>query len=182
MTNVPIWILIAALFQGCSAVDPNPVEEYLSLINPEPDAAQYGRIQPFVKLYSGLNEGPLAQKVDDTYAEELYFNDTLVTLHDRKSLLRYMEQTQSNLDSISLEVLGVQSQGDDVFVRWIMATGFTVMGQDRQVTSIGMSHLRFNSDNKIVLHQDYWDSMQGLYLHIPVIGGFLQWLKNGLHD
>jgi hypothetical protein len=45
-----------------------------------------------------------------------------------------------------------------------------------------MSHLRFNNEGKIILHQDYWDSMQGFYQHIPIIGGVLQWIKSGLEE
>jgi hypothetical protein len=54
------------------------------------------------------------------------------------------------------------------------------MGQAIDIQSIGISHLRFNANNKIILHQDYWDSMQGFYQHLPIIGGVLRWIKNGL--
>ena len=56
------------------------------------------------------------------------------------------------------------------------------MGQDIDIQSIGISHLRFNADNKIIVHQDYWDSMQGFYQHLPIIGGVLRWIKNGLYN
>lgn len=75
-----------------------------------------------------------------------FFNDTLVTLHTRKELLRYLEHTQQLLDSMSFEMLDVKENGDDVFVRWTMHTQFTVMGQKRIVHTIGMSHLRFNKE------------------------------------
>ena len=83
---------------------------------------------------------------------------------------------------MSFEVLSVQEKGNDVFVRWTMHTEFTVMGQSCTIQSIGMSHLRFNSEGKIILHQDYWDSMQGFYQHLPIIGSVLLWIKNGLQD
>lgn len=172
--------LLLAL-SGCSSVDPNPMREYLTMTSAEADAGSHPRIRHFVELYDNLKVLSIADKIESTYAEQLYFNDTLVTLHDRQALQSYLEQTQSNLDSIGIEILSVFEQGDDVFIRWTMRTHFTVLGQSKDVRTIGFSHLRFNEQDRIVLHQDYWDSAQGFFLHIPMIGGILQWIKNGLH-
>ncbi|PKM37778.1 MAG: hypothetical protein CVV06_04160 [Gammaproteobacteria bacterium HGW-Gammaproteobacteria-10] len=167
---------------GCSSVEPNPMREYLAMAPAEQNAGKHPKIRHFVELYDNLEVLPIKTKVENTYAEQLYFNDTLVTLHDRQALQSYLEQTQKNLDSISIEVMSVFEQGDDAFVRWNMRTRFTLLGRSKDVTTIGFSHLRFDDHGKIVLHQDYWDSTQGFFLQVPIIGGVLQWIKNGLHD
>ena len=175
-------LLTALMLSGCSHVEQNPLQDYLALAPAEPGISKNRRVQPLIKLYNQLKQISLADQVAETYAEKLFFNDTVVTLHNRQDLLKYLQHTQQQLDSMSFKVLGVQEKGDDVFVRWTMHTRFTVMGQSRTIQSIGMSHLRFDGDGKIMLHQDYWDSMQGFYLHLPIIGGVLQWIKNGLQD
>ena len=175
-------LIIPLMLNACSHVEQNALQDYLGLAPVEPDVKNNRRIQPLIKLYNQMKQTSLAEQVAETYAEKLFFNDTIVTLHNRQDLLKYLQHTQQQLDSMSFEVLGVQEKGDDVFVRWTMHTRFTVMGQSRNVQSIGMSHLRFNSEGKIILHQDYWDSMQGFYQHLPIIGGILQWIKNGLQD
>jgi hypothetical protein len=175
-------LLIVLMLNACSHVEQNALQDYLALAPAETDVKNNRRILPLIKLYNQIKQISLADQIAKTYAEKLFFNDTLVTLHNRKELLTYLQHTQQQLDSMSFEVLGIQEKGDDVFMRWIMNTRFTVMGQSRNVYSIGMSHLRFNSEGKIILHQDYWDSMQGFYQHLPIIGGLLQWIKNGLQD
>lgn len=167
---------------GCSSVDPNPMREYLVLAPAEAGAGSHPKIRHFVELYDNLESISVGNAIEKTYAEQLYFNDTLVTLHDRQALRNYLEQTQRSVDSIGIEVLSVFEQGNDVFIRWSMRTRFTVLGRSKDTTTIGFSHLRFDNEGRIVLHQDYWDSAQGFFLHIPMIGGFLQWIKNGLHD
>jgi hypothetical protein len=44
-----------------------------------------------------------------------------------------------------------------------------------QVTSntVGVTHLRFDEAGRIILHQDFWDSAEGLYRHIPVLGSLI---------
>ena len=167
---------------GCSGVDSNPMRDYLALAPAEANAGRNPRIRRFVELFDNLERIEIPRAVEKTYAEKVYFNDTLATLHDRAALTRYLEGTQRSLDDIELEVLSVFERGDDVFVRWAMRTRFTVWGLDKDVTTVGLSHLRLDEQGLIILHQDYWDSAQGFFLQIPVLGGFLQWIKNGLHD
>jgi len=182
MKPVFTLLLIALMLNACGRVEQNALQDYVVLAPAEPDVIKNKRIQPLITLYNQIKQIPLGDQIAKTYAEKLFFNDTIVTLRNRKDLLKYLQHTQQQLDSMSFEVLGVQEKGDDVFVRWTMHTRFTVMGQSRSIHSIGMSHLRFNSEGKIVLHQDYWDSMEGFYQHLPIIGGVLQWIKNGLQD
>ena len=51
-------------------------------------------------------------------------------------------------------------------------------GEDTR--SVGMTHVRFDSAGKVVLHQDFWDSTGGFFEHVPVLGWMLRRVKNRL--
>ena len=176
------YLILLVLLNACSYLDPTANVEYLSLAPADDKVKSLKIIQAFERFYDQLDERSLEKNLTAAYAENLYFNDTVTTIHERKNLLTYMRHTQQQLKGIQFEVLSIQQQGRDAFVRWNMHTQFSVLGQDKNVQSIGISHLRFNAENKIILHQDYWDSMQGFYQHLPVIGGVLQWIKSKLND
>ena len=129
-------LLIALMLNACSHAEQNALQDYLALAPAEPDVNKNKRIQPLIKLYNQMKQISLADQIAETYAEKLFFNDTIVTLHNRKELLKYLQHTQQQLDSMSFEVLSVQEKGDDVFVRWTMHTRFTVMGQSRTIPAI----------------------------------------------
>ena len=171
-------VLCYLLVTACSHVESSSIQEYLALAPAEQDIQANQRIQAFIKLYDLLDSGSIDEQIAKTYAEKIFFNDTLVTIHDRQNLLKYLKQTQQNIDVMKFEVLSVQDNGKDAYVRWLMKTRFKLIGQDVDSQSIGLSHLRFNVDNKIIMHQDYWDSMQGFYQHLPIIGGVLRWIKS----
>jgi hypothetical protein len=175
-----ILLIPTLIMTACTHIEPNPVQEYLALAWLEPDIQTYKRTQAFINLYNQLKEVSVDEQISRTYAEKFFFSDTVVTIHNRQSLLRYLKQTQHNVDSIKFKALDVVENGKDSYVRWLMQTRFKIMGQSLDIESIGMSHLRFNEDDKIILHQDYWDSMQGFYQHIPIIGGLLRWIKSDL--
>lgn len=46
--------------------------------------------------------------------------------------------------------------------------------------SVGMSHIRFDADGKVILHQDFWDSTGGLFEHVPGLGWMLRSVKSRL--
>lgn len=179
----PIWLsLIIVLFVvGCESNRRSPVDPYLALLPAPNNAVRDNRIQDFIGLYNHLHDRPIAAATEKVYAERLYFNDTLVTLTTRRELIAYLEHTLEQLESIDLTVLDVLGKGDDLFVQWKMRTRFVVLGKRSDVQSVGISHLRFDGNGKIVLHQDYWDSTNGFFEHIPIFGGILQWIKNGLY-
>jgi hypothetical protein len=120
----------------------------------------------FQATYQDLSVADLSDRIAATYAETLFFNDTLHSFHDRGALQAYMSKVSQQVDSSSIEVHQVVIDGADVFLRWRMHFASASM----ESNSIGMSHLRFNRDGEVILHQDFWDSGHGLYAHLPVVG------------
>lgn len=182
MKSSMIPILIALALGGCGRIEPEPLAEYLALAPAGIEATLNKRSQAFIDLYNHLEDDSIDERITKTYAEKLYFNDTLVTLHDRVQLIRYFKHTQKNLDAIEFKVLGIMDDGTDSYIRWLMKIRFSALGQTIDSQSIGITHLRFDAENKIKVHQDYWDSTQGLYQHLPVIGGLLRWIKSGFES
>jgi len=48
--------------------------------------------------------------------------------------------------------------------------------KDNPIEVIGMSHVRFAPDGKIIFHTDYWDTSV-IFERAPVIGSIIRWAK-----
>lgn len=57
---------------------------------------------------------------------------------------------------------------------------FRMRGRDEPVVVRGVSHLRLAADGRIAWHRDYWDVAEELYEKMPVLGGFMRFLKRRL--
>ncbi|MBL7251288.1 nuclear transport factor 2 family protein [Alloalcanivorax sp. C16-2] len=134
-------------------------------------------VRRFVALYSPIDADYIETHLDQVYAPDLYFNDTLATIYDRAALKEHMLKTAKRLDYMSLDVQQQWRDGQDVFLRWIMETHFTIMGSQRQSRTIGISQLRFDDQGRVIFHQDFWDSSQGLDQHLPILGTVTRWLR-----
>ncbi|PKM21547.1 MAG: nuclear transport factor 2 family protein [Gammaproteobacteria bacterium HGW-Gammaproteobacteria-14] len=137
-------------------------------------------IARFIGLYGQLHGENLADRIAQVYAKELYFNDTLHSFKDRQSLINYLEKTARQVDLITVEVDHIIRDGENLFLSWNMYTEARALGRTMKADTIGMTHLRFNAQGQVILHQDYWDSTEGLFSHIPFIGGIVRWTRNQL--
>lgn len=130
------------------------------------------------RLFSDLKRQDLAQLIDQTYAEELYFNDTIHTFTTRQQLKEYMLQTADKVNQTTTVFEDVAKSGDDYYVRWRMIIEADIGVKTIRSESIGVTQFRFNSEGKIILHQDFWDNTEGFFRHIPVVGGMIKQIKN----
>jgi hypothetical protein len=175
-------LLISMLLAGCAGHRPGYPLDYRQALADTPDTAAVddAGVQAFIDVYQDLKGPALAKRLASVYAEQLYFSDTLHVFRDLDSLTAYMEETARRVDSIEIRIDRVLRHGNDVWLRWDMRTEARALGRTMRADTIGMTHLRFNTEGKVVLHQDYWDSTEGLYIHIPVVGGLVRWTRNRL--
>lgn len=177
-----LLIVSFLILSACSSNQQNFPAQYTGQVAALTGIDTTGKTDNFVSLFQHLKDEGLAGRVQETYADPLYFNDTLVTLYNRDALNDYLQDTANNLQAIDFQLLNVVSQNDDYYVHWRMYTRFQVWGGTKDIVSFGISHLQFDDAGKITLHQDYWDSTQGFFQHLPVLGGAIVWIKESLHD
>lgn len=184
--NLPprAYFLASALLLGACSSNYDPgdfTREYRQALEQYPGAeVSKKRVERFTETYGDFTGDQLGERLNELYAREFYFNDTLHTHRTRPELVAYLEQTRDRLEAMSLEVLDTQVQGRDLYLRWAMHTEFEPLFSTVAADTVGMSHLRFNQAGKVVLHQDFWDSRQGVFEHLPIVGGLIRWIRSGL--
>jgi hypothetical protein len=134
-------------------------------------------IERFKGLFSDLSAENVRSKIRDVYAEDVYFNDTLKEIRGIAALEQYLVESADAVESCSASVGDVAVNNGNYYFRWTMDIRFKRFKKGRLTHSIGMSHIRFNKDGKIRLHQDYWDSAAGLFQHLPLVGYLIRKIK-----
>lgn len=134
----------------------------------------------FINVFNQVQQADIVNIIEQTYAESLYFNDTFRTITDRKALIQYMQQTGQQVDRLDVQIEDIAYSQQDIYVRWTMRMQFTVLGRKVDSQSIGISQLRFDEQGKIILHQDFWDGVDGFYQYLPIIGYSLRKIRNQL--
>ncbi len=179
-----ILALLAAvvLTTGCASKPAgNAVSDYLAaektiqgvVLSPEEEEAAIGRFRVF---FADIRADRVPELTPALYAPDAFFNDTLKTIRGSEGIAKYFIKTAEHTDFVRAEVVDVARSGTNYYVRWVMDVRFK--GGKETIRTIGMTHLRFDKEGRIVLHQDFWDSTTGFFEHAPVIGPVIRWMKS----
>lgn len=175
-------VLLATFLSACgTSSNSDPFEEYLRLTPADsfsrPHEAE--RLQGFLAMFSNLSPASVEQHLDSTYAEDVYFNDTFHTFRTREEMRAYFTSLTGGAQTTVIPIDYAEA-GNQIWLRWKMRTQFRVFWKDIDVTSVGMTHLMFDENNLIVMHQDYWDGVEGFYSRLPLVGGIIRGIRSGL--
>lgn len=182
MKSLPV--LMAGLLAGCTQqVNVKPYEEYLrqAPAGTFNDVAASPRLQPFTAMFATLAAEDIQRWIDQVYADELYFNDTFHTFTRREQIQRYFLSLAGKAET-RVTPLDYAEFGEHVWLRWKMQTRFSVFWRELDITTVGMTHLRYNDQGLIVMHQDYWDGVEGFHAHLPFIGSVLRSIRANLGE
>lgn len=137
---------------------------------PVADAAP---IEAFVRYFSSQGNPADRPATADLYAPALYFSDTLLTSEDHNVVVAHLDRMHAGTGTLNVTVLDRQIDGPDVYVVWRMQARFKPARKEVTSDTVGVTHLRFDAAGRIVLQQDFWDSTEGFYRHLPIVGSLV---------
>ncbi|MGE4070007.1 MAG: nuclear transport factor 2 family protein [Lysobacterales bacterium] len=141
-------------------------------------AEEKAALARFGKFFADFSPDKIEKLLDQTYAPDVWFNDTLKTIQGREPLRQYLKHSAEAVQNCRVEILDTLSNDQgDYFLRWTMVIRFRRFKRDQDTQTIGVSHIRFDSAGLVLLHQDYWDSTAGLFEHIPLLGAGIRAIK-----
>ena len=144
-----------------------------------PEAA--AAIERFKAFFATLAPDKVERLLDVTYAPDVWFNDTLKEIEGRDALHGYLKHSAEAVDACRVEVHEVIDNGaGDYYFRWSMMIRFKRFKKGEDTWSIGISHIRFDAQGRVVLHQDFWNAADGLFQHVPVLGALIRAIKRRL--
>ena len=137
-------------------------------------------VERFQNLLSDFKAPGFNEQIREVYAEDAFFNDTLKTVRGADAIEDYLMATAEAIEHGTVDFLDVVTQNGNYYFRWAMTIRFKRFARGEDKRSVGMTHVRFDSDGKVILHQDFWDSTGGLFEHVPMLGWMLRRAKKGL--
>jgi hypothetical protein len=138
-------------------------------------------IERFKRFFADFSPAKIAVLLDQTYAPDVWFNDTLKTIRGREALREYLRHSAEAVEACKVTVDEVtRTANGEYLARWTMTIRFKRFKKGIDTSTIGISLLRFNADGLVALHQDFWDATQGIFDHVPLIGWAIGKIKRRL--
>jgi hypothetical protein len=145
------------------------------------EALAAATIARFAAMFSNLTVEHVKGECGNVYSDDVFFNDTLKTVRGLDALRHYLMESAANVEGCKVEVQdATRTAQGDWLVRWTMMIRFRKLRRGVDTLTIGMSHLRLAADGRIAYQQDYWNAADGIYEHVPLLGGMIRMLKRRL--
>ena len=148
--------------------------------HPVSEAARSEGLERWKALMGDFSEANIKGKVEPVYSDDAFFNDTLKTLRGAAQIEEYLLETAELLHSGTVRFDDAVSTGADTYVRWKMVYRSKKLSPGQEIVTIGMTHLRFDGDGMVIIHQDFWDSTRGVFEHVPLVGAGIRAVKRRL--
>jgi hypothetical protein len=130
----------------------------------------------FVTTFNHIGQPDFMSLTRDLFADNLYANDTLSVYHRYSDMIEHFQGMNQSVTHSHVELKHAFVAEDSVYVHWKMDYTLKVLGREKEMSSFGISQLKMNAQGKVVFQQDYWDSNNGLYRQLPIVGGIYRWL------
>lgn len=113
------------------------------------------------------------ERLGNFYAPEARFKDPFNDVEGVAAIRRIFEHMYRQVDAPRFVVTDRLAEGDRAMLVWT----FHFVRRGRAQVIRGATHLRFADDGKVLLHRDYWDAAEELYMTLPGIGWLMRRLR-----
>lgn len=120
------------------------------------------------------------QILDDFYAKDTQFIDPIGTHEGLDSVKSYYKNLYKNVNAISFTYKDIVSSGNTHVLVWTMALSANGLNNGQPILLEGNSYIKFNDNNLVIYHRDYFDMGEFIYEHIPLLGWTVKKIKNKL--
>ena len=120
------------------------------------------------------------QILDEFYAKDVVFVDPLGEHAGLDSVKGYYKNLYQNVTSIRFDFTDSITQGNQHTVIWKMILKAEGLNGGDEVTMEGNSVIKYNSENKVIYHRDYFDMGEFVYENVPVLKWVINVIKNKL--
>ena len=176
--------LIIALW-GCTGGKPMTLENYTkelaatdpartTLVKPG-SAEEKAGIDAFKEYYKIFAEDVIRRDTKKLYTRDAFFKDGYKEVKGVEAIETYFIATTKAVVSCTFDITDVSVHEGNYYFRWVMKLTIK-RDKDTPMEQIGMSHIRFGPDGKVVFHADYWDTSI-VFERVPVLGAIIRWAK-----
>ena len=131
----------------------------------------------FLALYQDFNTLNLGD-LSAVYSNDVVFKDPVHELHGLASVRGYFDNLGKNLTACRFEFQQQALAEGHGFIRWQMLYAHPRLAGGRELSLAGATYIEFNE--RVTLHQDYYDLGAMLYEQVPLLGAVVRRLKLGL--
>lgn len=180
-------VTLLSIFTAAPADDPYAAYRArlaeLATVTPPPAGSplETAGLERFVGYVTRLSADTIRRDTTLVYSDDALLCDTLAIVRGNEAIAAYFLKSAEAGADVTVTIDDIVRSGDDHYVRWTMLISAPALRDGAPLSSTGMTHVRLDTDGRVALHFDYWDSGHGFFGHVPGVRGVLARIRERLH-
>ncbi len=129
------------------------------------------------QFFNSVSKSNMNKPCEDFYGPNIVFEDPMVSLKGRDSLIKYYTRLYENVVEIRFDVTSEICVAEETFARWTMHLKHKRLKSGQMMSVDGCSFVQ-SRDGKAVYHRDYFDLGNMLYENIPGFGALTKLVRS----
>lgn len=186
---IVLIIVFVAVYSGCCSGDKNMSPDWskntdvLKRTDSLPGMEQNSELEKsalklFADFYAEYSTKSITAGVRSVYADDAWFGDPFQIVEGIDEIEHYFLAMAEPVEECVFDVTSWQRCNNDYYIRWTM-TLVSKAAKKERIETIGISHVRYNKEGKIVFQQDYWDT-GAMFERMPIVGFWTRFAKKRL--
>jgi hypothetical protein len=120
--------------------------------------------------------------LDSFYSKDVSFLDPIGKHKGLDAVKAYYKNIYKNVKSIRFDFKETISEGNKHVLIWDMHLVAEGLNGGKETITHGNSVIKFNEENLVSYHRDYFDMGEFIYQHIPIISFLIKKINNRLKE
>jgi len=136
-------------------------------------------MEKFLETYRKLNDSNL-HILSEIYTKNVIFMDPAHEIHGLENLRNYFASLYANINTATFTFSDTLRNDNQAYIQWIIEFSHPKLAKGEIISFPGATSLKFNDEEKVIHHQDYFDLGAMLYEHLPLFGRAVKSIKKRL--
>lgn len=132
-------------------------------------------------VFSSLNANN-TNILDDFYDKNTHFIDPIGEHQGINEVKNYYKNLYTNVENIKFDFLDLVTNGSTHVLVWKMTLVTKKLNNGKPIIVFGTSHIKFNDQDLVIYHRDYFDMGEFIYENVPFLGWTIKKIKERLKD
>jgi hypothetical protein len=134
------------------------------------------QLAELIKFYQELSPQSVI-RFPEFYSANAYFKDPFNEVRGLAPIQRIFTHMFTQVGEPRFVVTESIVAENGAMLIWEFNFQLKLWGKRQTQIMRGVSHLRFDADEKVCFHRDYWDTSEELYMKLPAIGTLMRGLR-----
>lgn len=131
------------------------------------------QLDALIQFYNDFSPASVA-RFPEFYSDDAWFKDPFNEVRGIAAIQHIFTHMFRQVDAPRFSVTEKVVDADGAMLVWEFHFRVRLLGQGKMQVMRGVSHLKFAADGKVCYHRDYWDTVEELYVKLPLIGAVVR--------